>query len=302
MTLLLVAGGRANLSAQAPTCPAPVAWHITDLDERFGLTRIEAADAVRQAGMLWSSATGDPFLFPESVEGAPIRFVFDHRQERILERRERHAKLDSEARGIPEAEVELNRLREEHDRQREVLDILQMDFQGRWDENASTVAAWNQGGGAPPGELAHLAEVRNALEGEQASLAARAEALNELVGQVNRETERVNNMIAELNQAREAFQADASVPGELPAEYRESRRTFGPFFVSLTREIDVFQFDDRDELVLILARQLGYALGLKTSEVPGAVMSPDTVRGPGEEPLRLDPSDEVQVQQLCVRR
>jgi hypothetical protein len=298
---LLAAGPAAGGLAAQEVCSRPIGWHVAALDERFGLSEQDASDAVRQAGVLWSTAAGNPLLFPESPEGIPIRFVFDERQEESLRLRGLRADLAERERAVADAGAQLDRLGDELDRQREVLQILRGDFDERWEAHMQTVEGWNQRGGAPPQELARLGREEDALAAERSSLESRARRLNELVTRMNEETQRVNEMIAALNRERMAFQEALPDSVGPPAEYRETRRSFGPFSVSLTREIDIYRFDDRDHLVLILARQLGYALGLETSEVPGAVMSLEPRRGAGEGPPRLDPTDEAALRELCAR-
>ena len=301
LVLLPSVGSWTALSAQTG-CPAPVPWRIAELDQRFGLAPLEAADAIRQAGMLWSAAAGNPFLFPQSDEGMPIRFVYDHRQEQSNERRRRESELDAEGTRVVQAEVQLDRMVEELERHRVVIEILEEDFQARWDEHSRTVEEWNQRGGAPPLEIIRLAEAQEVLDREQVQLEGRTQTLNELVSQVNLETERVNQMISDLNRARDEFRNDPAAPAELPAEYRGTRRTLGPLAVSRTQEIQLFTFESRDDLVVILTRQLGYALGLGSSGVEGAIMAPGTRPSPGNGPPRLDPSDEAAVRALCQGR
>jgi hypothetical protein len=123
--------------------------------------------------------------------------------------------------------------------------------------------------------------------------------VNAQVAQMNRETERLNEAAVQLGRGRDRFaEMFGAVPGQ-PAEFRDSRRTLGPFILSRTRGIDVFRFEDRNHLILVLARQLGYGLGLDTSDAPGSVMSVDPARA--GTPVLTD-DDRAALQALCQQR
>ncbi len=281
------------------SCEIPVRWSLGDIDDRFGLTRDEAARAIRLAGLLWSEAAEHPLLFQEAEEGMPIRFIFDERQASMLERRERAAELERIEAGVAEAEAELESSRTELARLRVAHERRSMDLQERQERHAVVVDQWARRGGAPTGEFQRLREIEEQLEEDRVEVNRQAEELNRLVGEVNSRTDQLNQAITELNRARSAFQADFPGGTVQSGEYVETARTLGPVVFSREREIRIYHFEDWDHLLLVLAHELGHALGLGHAPVEGALMAEDAGTRPPEGRPEIHLSDLQQLRARC---
>jgi hypothetical protein len=291
-----VEGPEAPGTRVALDCRAPLRWTIEAVDPRFGLTDLQAADAVRQAGMVWSEPLGRPLLFQESADGVAIRFVFDERMETALERHRRVAEVDETARAIEERSAALEARRVELARRRASHDARALDFEERQESYNRTVENWNRAGGAPPSELerlrameAEIAELRRAVDAE-------AEEINRMVDEVNRDAEALNAGIEDLNRARVALADDFPARVVESAEYRQSR---GGLFSNASREIDVFHFEDRDHLVRVLAHVLGHAIGLEHSTSAGSLMHEAGTASEAAGSARATEEDLTQLRTLC---
>jgi len=289
--LLLLSGGAA--------CDLPLRWHVGEVDERFGLSREEATDAVRLATLLWEEAADQVFLFQETEDGLPIHFVFDERQASALERRREAQRVEEVRLAAEEGAAGLDELRQEVDRVRTSYDRRLQLLDDRVARHNELVQGWNVRGGAPPEELQRLRIAEEEIDAERRALELDAVALNLLVERLSEETRRANEGIAAYNRLVGSFDASAPTEGYEPSVYLESSRRMGPFTLSTERRIEVYLFESRDHLVQALAHAIGHALGLQHVEGPGSLMSASAFDRPPPGSGGIPEEDAARMKALC---
>ena len=280
-------------------CQVPVLWRVDRIDPRFGLSEAEAAGAVRAAAFLWESALGRVLLFRESEEGIPIRFEYDERQEETRVRQTRIAEVDAEARALEESADDLELVRSRLESRRSIHQARLTAYRDRLATLEEMVEFWNARGGAPAEEVERLRQLEAEVDQLRASANATADEVNRLVDALNRETEAHNLRVDEANRRRAAIRDAYPIEVVQSGEYLESTRGIGPLTLSRDAEIRIYQFEDRDHLTLVVAHELGHALGLGHTGIEGTLMAAEGVGAAGMGPPDVTPEDVAALRELC---
>lgn len=260
-------------------CAAPLLWRIARIDREFGLAVPEATEAVQHAVDLWEEVSGRELFRPDENNGFPIRFVFDERQERTQERVRRQEEIAREKSSLMVQDIDisrqLERLREKQQQHSEQTE----EYQERVKAYNAQVRGWNERGGAPAGVERELRVVAKVLQHELRQLESENRAREEEEAIVQQRAQRLNRGLHEHERHVERVALDfPPVPVE-SGVYREAVRRDAAGVISVSREVRVYRFQDSEELQLVLAHELGHALGLAHSLEPSAVMNSSHDKG-----------------------
>jgi matrixin len=288
MLLVVVAavGGAVVWTRIHAPCSRPIAYRVDRVDPRFGLTADEVREALRRAEALWRGAAGRDLFVETPAAALVVRLVYDERQQttqaslrlqRSLRDAERSHTVSSQAYGAARAHYEA--------RARDFQDA-QQSFLRRSQEYNARVQEWNARGGVPADLRATLDAERTHLEAEQRQLEKDRLVVNELGASVNALAVHSNALAAQHNTGAATFNSLYGTPRQFhKGEFNG-------------REIAVYEFRDAGDLALLLAHELGHALGLDHVGDPAAVMHA-MASGQAIEPLALAPADLAALRAHC---
>jgi len=277
-------------------CTTPLPWRVASVDPRFGLPPDRVEAAVARAAALWDDAAGRPTFVHDPRDGFPIHFLYDTRQAEVQERNRRLDTLDPVATRLQEEQAELEERGERVAHRGTRLEADARAFTARQEAHNRMVERWNRGGGGTPKERESLMQEAALLERTRNDLLRRRESFDTDQQTILAAVRELQLRIDAHNQEAEAF--DREFAGGLV----ESGR-----FVGLTRngrvvqrEIRIFRFDGEEDLTLVLAHELGHALGLGHTRGSGGIMTEVAhADGPSGSAPRVGPADHELLAALC---
>ena len=256
-------GYRAQLSAvpaliyaKVAPCSRPITYSIGSFDERFGISKADFVDSIKQAEKIWETpADRQLFAYQENGGSIKVNLIYDYRQDAT-------AKLRGLGVNVESTRSSYDSLKERYEsrQQQYVNDVKKFDertaaFQARQAEYQSQVEYWNEKGGAPPNQY-------ESLNVEKSALSAEFSELKEMQNDINAKVDEINALVSVLN----GLAADLNIN---VARYNEISTSRGAEFEQGVYErsggfqkIDIYEFDTKRRLIRVLAHELGHALGL----------------------------------------
>jgi matrixin len=269
-------------------CGRPIAYRLGAIDTRFGLTSDEVLEGLRQAESLWSHAMGRDLFAHDPRAALTVTLVYDERQQTT----QTSQRLWSSMRQAQASHAEVSRSyaewRETYERRARTYEATYAAYQERAAAYNAQMQQWSVRG-VPREAQAGLEAERSRLQAMRSELETERMAIESLAGTVRSLAEKGNALAEAHNRDVMTFNSRYGAPRQFHKGEFDGR------------EITVFEFHDMRDFTLLLAHELGHALGLGHVDDPAAVMH--AVGGEQAlEPLRLTAADLAALQKLCGRR
>jgi len=242
----------------------PISYRINQLDPGFGLTQEDALSALAEAEKVWESPFGKELFISDPQGNLAINFVYDKRQASTNELQNLDNQVSEETAEFESYKQNYDVLVKEYNQKKAALEEKINNYQSLGSEYENKLRLYKSSGSDPEkasslnDDMERLSQMYREITVEQDNLTSLVSRINSLAQGANRSLPQLNDNVRAYND----LLADNS------GEFQEGEY----LYKSGKQSINIYQFTDRQDLIFLLAHELGHALGLEHSANPNSLM------------------------------
>lgn len=277
-----------SLEKKAWPCAEPIAYSIGDFDKRFNLSPEDFKEAISRAAAIWNGGAKKPLFTYAEAGSLKINLLYDARQDATLKLQSLGIDIHKDQASYENLKTKYKFLNQTYERQKAELDGKIAYYNEQKESYEDLVKAANRRGGATPDEFAILENERQNLNSLANDIKSREEKINKTVDELNALATTINRLAYELNLNVDNYN---TIGSKTAGEFQE-----GVYISDKNGErINIYQFDNQEMLISVLAHELGHALGLEHLDDKEAIMYRLNEAGKN----RLSEPDLTELKRVC---
>jgi hypothetical protein len=189
-----------------------------------------------------------------------INLIYDSRQQQTQEAKNIESQLNNLELSHDQASEEYNSLNTASKKKVDDYNRAVAEYKNRLDQYNKEVNFWNQKGGAPENEYSKLKKEKRDLDNAFNQLEQQRKEVNNVINQTNALAQKTNQIAENYNENLSSYRN----------KFGESREFDKGVYDG--NSINIYQFNDKSDLRLALAHEMGHALGIDHLSQPESIM------------------------------
>jgi predicted Zn-dependent protease len=245
-------------------CEEPLSWRIGRLDSSFGVTESRLKQIVAEAANLWSRAAGRKLLAYSESGDLAINLIYSEEQQLTEDEQRLSGQIREMRLKYYAYRIEYQKMEHEYAEKISQYNNALTKYEEFVKEYKRKMSRWSSESVLPKEVDDHLKNLRKNIEYWQSQEEVELDTLNTHISEMQELSTELNEYADDVNKLIHVYNKNFT-----------DRKTFhqGVYIqAGDQKKINIYQFEDMDKLRLVLAHEIGHALGLKHVSNPQSVM------------------------------